>query len=70
MDKERELISATDEEIAEVIREVLDEQEKEWKDMFSDESLEEEYGDFMREFEKAETIEERTAVMDKYGIKY
>ncbi len=38
--------------------------------MFSDETLEREYGDYMREFEKATIIEERTAVMDKYGIDY
>ena len=42
--------------------------EEELKEAFSDETLEREYGDFMREFEKAETIEERTKVMEKYGM--
>lgn len=42
--------------------------DEELKEAFSDETLEREYGDFMREFEKAETIEERTKVMEKYGM--
>ncbi len=39
-------------------------------EIFSDESLERDYGEYMKEFEKATTVEERTAVMDKYGINY
>lgn len=42
--------------------------DEELKEAFSDETLEREYGDFMREFAKAETIEERTEVMEKYGM--
>lgn len=67
---ESKLEPATDAEIQEAIRETLDEMDEELKEAFSEETLEREYGDFMREFEKAETIEERTAVMDKYHISY
>ena len=67
---EKDLIPATDKEISEAIDRVFAEMEDEIKEMFSDETLEREYGDYMREFEKATTIEERTAVMDKYGIDY
>ena len=65
---ESKLEPATDEEIREAIEQVLDEMDEELKEAFSDETLEREYGDFMREFEKAETIEERTKVMEKYGM--
>lgn len=65
---ESKLEPATDEEIREAIGQVLDEMDEELKEAFSDETLEREYGDFMREFEKAETIEERTKVMEKYGM--
>lgn len=67
---EKDLIPATDKEISESIDRVFAEMEDEIKEMFSDETLEREYGDYMKEFEKATTIEERTAVMDKYGIDY
>ncbi len=65
---ESKLEPATDEEICEAIEQVLDEMDEELKEAFSDETLEREYGDFMREFAKAETIEERTKVMEKYGM--
>lgn len=67
---ESKLEPATDAEIQEAIQEVLDEMDEELKEAFSEETLEREYGDFIREFEKAKTIEERTAVMDKYHISY
>ena len=53
---ESKLEPATDEEIREAIEQVLDEMDEELKEAF------------MREFEKAETIEERTKVMEKYGM--
>ena len=65
---ESKLEPATDEEIREAIEQVLDEMDEELKEAFSEETLEREYGDFTREFEKAETIEERTKVMEKYGM--
>ena len=65
---ESKLEPATDKEIREAIEQVLDEMDEELKEAFSEETLEREYGDFMREFEKAETIEERTKVMEKYGM--
>lgn len=65
---ESKLEPATDEEIREAIEQVLDEMDEELKEAFSEETLEREYGDFMKEFEKAETIEERTEVMEKYGM--
>lgn len=65
---ESKLEPATDEEIREAIGQVLDEMDEELKEAFSEETLEREYGDFMKEFEKAETIEERTEVMEKYGM--
>lgn len=67
---EEGLVPATDEEIHEAIERALDELNDEIEEMFSDESLEAEYGDYMREFEQAKTVEERTAVMDKYHISY
>ena len=65
---ESKLEPATDKEIREAIEQVLDEMDEELKEAFSGETLEREYGDFMREFAKAETIEERTEVMEKYGM--
>lgn len=65
---ESKLEPATDEEFREAIEQVLDEMDEELKEAFSGETLEREYGDFMREFAKAETIEERTEVMEKYGM--
>lgn len=65
---ESKLEPATDEEIREAIEQVLDEMDEELKEAFSEETLEREYGDFVKEFEKAETIEERTEVMEKYGM--
>lgn len=67
---EKNLVPATDEEINEAIDRVFAEMDAELDEMFSEESLEAEYGDYMREFEQAKTVEERTAVMDKYGINY
>lgn len=67
---EKNLVPATDEEINEAIDRAFAEMDAELDEMFSDETLEREYGDYMREFEKATTVEERTAVMDKYGINY
>ena len=68
--KEKDLIPATNKEINEAIDRAFAEMDAELDEMFSDEALEREYGDYMREFEKATTVEERTAVMDKYGIIY
>lgn len=68
--KEKDLIPATNKEINEAIDRAFAEMDAELDEMFSDETLEREYGDYMREFEKATTVEERTAVMDKYGIIY
>lgn len=67
---EKNLVPATDEEINEAIDRAFAEMDAELDEMFSDEALEREYGDYMIEFEKATTVEERTAVMDKYGINY
>lgn len=67
---EKNLVPATDKEINEAIDRVFAEMDAELDEMFSEESLEAEYGDYMREFEQAKTVEERTAVMDKYGINY
>lgn len=67
---EKNLVPATDEEINEAIDRAFAEMDAELDEMFSEESLEAEYGDYMREFEQAKTVEERTAVMDKYGINY
>lgn len=71
---EKGLVPATDEEIHEAIERALDELYDEIETMFSDEAMEAEddpeFGDFLDEFEKAETVDERTAVMDKYHISY
>lgn len=71
---EEGLIPATDEEIHEAIERALDELNDEIEAMFSDEAMEAEddpeFSTFIDEFEKAETVEERTAVMDKYHISY
>lgn len=67
---EKNLVPATDKEINEAIDRVFAEMDAELDEMFSDETLEREYGDYMKEFGKATTVEERTAVMDKYGINY
>lgn len=67
---EKNLVPATDEEIEKVLDEIFAEMDDELEEMFSEESLEAEYGDYMREFEQAKTVEERTAVMDKYHINY
>lgn len=64
------LTPATDEEINEAIDRVFAELDAELDEMFSDETLEREYGEYMKEFEKAKTVEERTAVMEKYHINY
>ena len=70
MPDELNLVPATDEEISKEIEKVLDELQEEIDKEFSDETLEREYGDFMKEFSKAKTVEERTKVMDKYNVKY
>lgn len=67
---ESSLEPATDKEIQEAIDKAYAEIEDEIREMFSDESIDEEYGKFMEEYDKATTVEERTAVMDKYGINY
>lgn len=64
------LTPATDEEINEAVDRAFAEIDAELDEMFSDETLEREYGEYMKEFEKAKTVEERTAVMDKYHINY
>lgn len=67
---EKNLMPATDKEIQDAIDKAYAELEDEIKEMFSDEVIDEEYGEFMEEFDKATTIEERTAVMDKFNINY
>lgn len=67
---EKNLTPATDKEIQDAIDKAYAELEDEIKEMFSDEVIDEEYGEFMEEFDKATTIEERTAVMDKFNINY
>ncbi len=67
---EKDLTPATDKEIQDAIDKAYSELEDEIKEMFSDEVIDEEYGEFMEEFDKATTIEERTAVMDKFNINY
>ncbi len=68
--KKENLTPATDEEINEALDEAFAEMQAEIDEMFSDEALERDYGDFMKEFDKAKTIEERTAVFDKYKMNY
>lgn len=60
------LPQATDEEVNEAIKEVLDEMEKEWDEEDIWAETEEDLA-FEREFDKATTVEERTRVMQKYG---
>ena len=67
---EDNLVPATEDEINEAIDAAFAEMKDEIDEMFSDETIEKEYGEYMKEFEKATTVEERTAVMDKYGINY
>ena len=64
---DEKLIPATDKEIAEVIKEVLDEMQDEIDAIFAAPLTDEEKA-MMAEFEKATTVEERTAVMKKYKI--
>lgn len=64
---DKKLIPATDEEIEVAINEVLDEMDDEFKAIFEAEDTEEEK-EMLAELEKAETVEERTAVMKKYKI--
>jgi len=64
---EKELIPATDEEIAEAINETLDEMQGEIDAVFNAPPTDEEKA-MMAEFEAAKTVEERTAVMKKYRI--
>lgn len=70
LNEEKKLVPATDEEIAAALDEVFAEMDEELTEMFSKESLERDYGAYMKEFARAKTVEERTAVMDKYGINY
>lgn len=67
---DNKLTPATDAEIKQAIDEALTEQEDEIAAMFSDEAIDAEYGDFMAEYEKATTYEERIAVLDKYNINH
>lgn len=67
MTDDKNLVPATDEEIQKAIDEVLDEMDDEIKAIFEEKYTEEEKA-MMDEFEKAETIEERTAVMKKYKL--
>lgn len=60
------LPQATDEEVNEAIKEVLDEMKKEWAEEDIWAETEEDLA-FEREFDKATTVEERTRVMQKYG---
>lgn len=48
---EKNLVPATDEEINEAIDRAFAEMKDEIAEMFSEESLEAEYGDYMREYE-------------------
>lgn len=60
------LPQATDEEVNEVLKKVLDEAEKEWDEEDIWAETEEDIA-FEREFDKATTVEERIRVMQKYG---
>lgn len=57
---------ATDEEVNEAIKEVLDEMEKEWDEEDIWAPTEEDLA-FEKEFENAKTFEEETRVLEKYG---
>lgn len=70
---EKNLVPATDEEIHEAIERALDELDEEIEALFSDEALEKAEradAEFLDEFEKANTVEERTAVLNKYHKSY
>lgn len=60
------LPQATDEEVNEVLKKVLDEAEKEWdeEDIWAETEEDRAFGE---EFEKATTFEEETRVLEKYG---
>lgn len=60
------LPQATDEEVNEVLKEVLDEAEKEWdeEDIWAETEVD---FAFEKEFEKATTFDEETRVLEKYG---
>lgn len=60
------LPQATDEEVNEVLKEVLDEAEKEWDEEDIWAPTEEDLA-FEKEFENAKTFEEETRVLEKYG---
>lgn len=60
------LPQATDEEVNEAIKEVLDEMEKEWAEEDIWAPTEEDLA-FEKEFENAKTFEEETRVLEKYG---
>ena len=64
---DEKLTPATDAEIATAINEVLDEMQDEIDAIFNAPPTDEEKA-MMAEFEAAETVEERTAVMKKYKI--
>ena len=64
---DKELVPATDEEIAKAIKETLDEMQDEIDAIFDAPPTEEEEA-MMAEFDAATTVEERTAVMKKYKI--
>lgn len=60
------LPQATDKEVNEAIKEVLDEMEKEWDEEDIWAPTEEDLA-FEKEFENAKTFEEETRVLEKYG---
>ena len=65
-DNEKDLVPATDEEIAATLEEVLDEMAEDIRKGLEEYDPEAEaYG---REFAAAKTVEERTAVMKKYKV--
>ena len=57
---------ATDEEVNEVLKKVLDEAEKEWDEEDIWAPTEEDLA-FEKEFDEATTFEEETRVLEKYG---
>ena len=61
----KELQPATDEEIGKAIKEVLDEQEKEWDETGLFDETDEDRA-FEAEWNKATTVKERTRVLRKY----
>lgn len=60
------LPQATDEEVNEVLKKVLDEAEKEWDEEDIWAPTEEDLA-FEKEFDEATTFEEETKVLEKYG---